>query len=244
MEDLTTIDINIIIIIAVSTILALFRGLTREVLAITGWILAAYAALFLGPLIAPFLGNYIKVEWLASAICLILVFIIVLTVFSLFSRNISHSMQKSSIGALDRTLGLLFGVVRGMFIVSLAYLLLLLILEKDQQPEWITNAKLFPAVQLGANTLYQIIPTDNLPIDQEKLNEIFNASKQKATDLGTEILREQIEDRLDTMIDGTTDDNPASESDNKGQDNEVGKGYNDIDRTTLESLIKGADGAQ
>lgn len=244
MEDLSTVDINIIIIVAISTILALFRGLTREVLAITGWILAAYAALFIGPLVSPYLGAYIKVEWLASAICLILIFIIVLTVFSLFSRNISHSMQKSSIGALDRTLGLLFGVVRGMFLVSLAYLLLLLILEKDQQPEWITKAKLFPAVQLGANTLYQIIPTDNLPIDQEKLNEIFDAGKQKATDVGTDLIRDQIEDRLDTMLDGGGNDNPVDEPGNKGQDKDDGKGYNDIDRTTLESLIKGADGAQ
>ena len=78
MEDLSTDDINIIIIVAISTILALFRGLTREVLAITGWILAAYAALFIGPLVSPYLGAYIKVEWLASAICLILIFIIVL----------------------------------------------------------------------------------------------------------------------------------------------------------------------
>jgi len=229
-NNLQALDIIIMVIIGLSTLMSLARGFTREVLSLASWVLAAYAALFIGPLLIPMISDYIAIMWLASTVAFGVVFVVVLIISSLLAQRFAHNLKNSSIGALDRTLGIIFGALRGGLIVSLAYLLLLIILPRNEQPNWLTQARLYPLVQTGAAIVLSLVPEDGLPIDIEKLNGIIDTVPPMP-----KLPPETIPNALDALTKGQS---PAKEQD-KGKDNQTGKGYTGADRAVLDSLIKG-----
>src|SRR3546814_10017309 len=74
----------------------------------------------------------------------------------------SNRIQQSSLGALDRALGLLFGFARGAVIVVLAWLALGYMVAEDQRPAWIQEAKSRPLVERGAGLLLTLVPGEML----------------------------------------------------------------------------------
>src|SRR3546814_11524853 len=95
-----------------------------EVLAIASWVGAAFVTLYAYPLVQPWVLGVIAVEFIASLLTGVGLFLITLVLFSVLTRILSNRIQQSSLGALDRSLGLLFGFVRGALIVALAWLAL------------------------------------------------------------------------------------------------------------------------
>ena len=102
-------DIILIAIMLISGFLAMLRGLTREVLSILSWAVAALATLFIFPMYQAQARTYIEPPILADAALAAGVFLVVLIVVSLITMRISDKVLDSRIGALDRTLGFLFG---------------------------------------------------------------------------------------------------------------------------------------
>ena len=86
--------------------------------------------------------TYINIEWVVNAGALLLVFLVVLILFSFLSNFISSKLRDSGIGMLDRTLGVAFGGLRGAFIVCLAYFVVVLVLPEKDHPDWIRDAKM------------------------------------------------------------------------------------------------------
>ncbi len=225
MSDLIALDIIVILIIAISTLMSLVRGFTREVLSLASWVIAAYAALFGGPLVVSFITQYIQVAWLASTIAYGSVFVITLVMSSLLANRFANSLQNSSIGALDRTLGVIFGALRGGLIISLAYLLLLIILPRNEQPSWLTQARLYPLIQTGSAVVLSLIPEKGIPVDIDKLKNVIDRSVPKISP-----------DLIDA---GKAIDLNNLKNLNKGTDKPESKGYSNSDRAVLDSLIKG-----
>ena len=91
--ELLALDYVIFGVLLVSAALSLMRGFVKEVLSITGWIVSSYAALFLGPLVKPFLAPYINIEWVVNAGALLLVFLAVLILISFLSNFISSKLE-------------------------------------------------------------------------------------------------------------------------------------------------------
>jgi membrane protein required for colicin V production len=137
-------------IMLLSGILALARGFTREVLSLVAWILAALAAYFaiqqqqLVDLALPYVDRPILAQIAVGAIA----FIVTLVIVSVFSVRISDRVVDSSVGAFDRTLGLIYGLARGLAFVGIAYLFYSGWLQpKDRQEDWIRNAQALPLIQ-------------------------------------------------------------------------------------------------
>ena len=109
-------DIAVLAVLAVSGLLALVRGFVREVLSIASWVGAAAAALFLYPELAPHLEGLfgvIEPGPVANIAAGGVIFLVSLIVFSLLAGLIADRVQDSALGPIDRTLGLVFGLVRG-----------------------------------------------------------------------------------------------------------------------------------
>jgi membrane protein required for colicin V production len=129
MEGFTLVDGAVAVIIVISAILAYSRGLVRESLAILGWIgaaiLAYYFAAQVQPLVRelPVVGEFLRDSCELSIIAAFaVVFAGGLIIASLFAPLMSSIVQRSILGGLDQGLGFLFGVLRGVVLVAVAFL--------------------------------------------------------------------------------------------------------------------------
>ena len=143
----------------VSAMLAMVRGFSREVLSIASWAAAAAAAFFFYPLLVPDLTPYISNDKVAMAASAAIVFVIALIVVTVITMKIADFIIDSRVGALDRTLGFLYGAARGILVVAVG-LLFFNWLAGDNQPGWVTEAKSKPLLDTIGEKIQGILPDD------------------------------------------------------------------------------------
>lgn len=153
-------DLAVITIVLVSGMLALLRGFTREVLAILSWVAAALAAYYLHPMALPYVKPYIAKDEIALAASVAAVFFIALVLVSLITVKLSDIILDSKIGALDRSLGFVFGAVRGALLAVVAFVFYTWLVPDPNQPEWVRNARAKPFLQAGGDKLRELLPDD------------------------------------------------------------------------------------
>src|SRR6188768_1447903 len=138
---ITWLDILLLGVMLVSGLLAMIRGFMREILSITAWAVAAVATLLLYPRLLPLAKANISSDIVAIAAVIGGVFLITLLIMSIVTVRISDMILDSRIGALDRTLGFLFGLARGLLIVVVAFMFFSWLVPDKQRPDWVTAAK-------------------------------------------------------------------------------------------------------
>ncbi len=152
-------DASVILIILLSGGLALMRGFTREILSLLAWAGAAAAAYVLFPLVRPVANAYVSPGWLADGAGVLGLFIPALIILWLLSSSISQRVKRSSVGALDRTLGFIFGIGRGAVMVAILFLGLgWLIPMEPTPPEWAAGARTLPLVKYGSDLFLTLQP--------------------------------------------------------------------------------------
>ena len=191
MEDIpiNVLDIVILVVIGLSAIVGLARGLVRETLSLGAWIGAGWLTLTFFPDIKAWTLGYIESDLWAGIVGGIGAFIGILVVLMIIARVISKAVQNSQlIGPLDRTLGMLFGVVRGGVLVMLGYVFTLMMVEEDtKKPLWAVESRLLPHVEQGADILLGIIPADiQLPeLEEETAEDAEQPDDQGKSDADT-----------------------------------------------------------
>jgi membrane protein required for colicin V production len=153
-------DLAVLGIVLVSALLSMMRGFSREVLAIASWAAAAAAAYYFYPLVLPYLAPYIHKEIIAQAAAAAIVFFVTLIIVSLFTVRLSDAILDSKIGALDRTLGFVFGVARGFLLAVVAFAIFNWLVSEKQQPEWVKNARTRPLLTETADRIVALLPED------------------------------------------------------------------------------------
>jgi len=153
-------DLAVLGIVLVSALLSMMRGFTREVLAIASWAAAAAAAYYFYPLVVPYLDPYIHKPIIAQAAAAAIVFFVTLIIVSLFTVRLSDAILDSKIGALDRSLGFLFGVARGFLLAVVAFAIFNWLVSEKQQPEWVKNARTRPILTETADRIVALLPED------------------------------------------------------------------------------------
>jgi membrane protein required for colicin V production len=138
---ITLLDIALIVVMLISGLLAMIRGFMREVLSITAWVLAAGATLYAYAKLMPSAALYFNSDIVAKGAVIGGVFLATLLVVSIVTVRISDMVLDSRVGALDRTLGFLFGLGRGLIIVVIAFAFFDWLVPAKAQPGWITDAK-------------------------------------------------------------------------------------------------------
>jgi membrane protein required for colicin V production len=138
----------------------MIRGFMREVLSIAAWGLAALATLYGYSRLLPTVKQYITSDIAAAAVTIVGVFLITLLVISIITVRISDMILDSRVGALDRTLGFLFGLGRGLVIMVVAYLFFAWLVPDRSQPEWVKSAKSKMVLQSTGQWLVAMLPED------------------------------------------------------------------------------------
>ncbi|MEL6664784.1 MAG: CvpA family protein [Pseudomonadota bacterium] len=162
MEALTAFDAVAIVIVIISTLMALARGFMRELATLGAFIAAIAAAFFARKFFVAQLDSLLPSDspaWLPDAIIFVVVFLCVYVAVAWFGANLSKTIQGvDGIGLLDRVAGGLFGFARGGVVLIFFVYLLNLGLKQDQIPEFVTQARTYPLISAGANYLGERAP--------------------------------------------------------------------------------------
>ncbi|MGI8525721.1 MAG: CvpA family protein [Pseudolabrys sp.] len=157
----TLLDILLLVVMLISGLLAMIRGFMREILSIAAWAISAVAAIYFAGRLAPIVKSNINVgDTPANAIAAAAVFLLVLLLVSVVTVRISDMILDSRVGALDRTLGFLFGLARGLIIVVVAFLFFVWLVPDRSQPDWVKSAKSKVVLQSTGQWLMSMLPDD------------------------------------------------------------------------------------
>ena len=162
------VDYIILAIIIISAIMGLVRGLLREAIAVITWFLAIVLAWTFAPSLEPLLGGVLEGSplriWAARAI----IFVGVLLLGGAISVIVSHYVRVSMFAGMDKFLGFVFGIIRGVVIVG-AFTIAVQALRMDEDPRW-KNSRLMPYAVGVADALRGIVG-ENLERLEKNLKE-------------------------------------------------------------------------
>src|ERR1700726_4619725 len=157
---ITLLDIILIGVMLISAVLAMIRGFVREILSIAAWVIAALVTLYSFTKLLPLAKTYFNNDVVAYAVGLGGTFLGTLLVVSVITVRFSDMVLDSRVGALDRTLGFLFGLARGLIIVVVAFLFFAWLVPSKTQPAWVANAKSKVVLQSTGDWLMSMLPDD------------------------------------------------------------------------------------
>jgi membrane protein required for colicin V production len=167
-------DLIVLAVIVISALLAMLRGFTREVMAIISWGAAAAAAVYFYPMLVPKLADpgspiYVAKETLRPYLAGAAIFFVALILVSIVTIRISDAILDSRIGALDRSLGFLFGLARGVLLCAIAFVFLNWLAPEAVNPsgqatgakkDWIANSRSLPLLRTASEELLALLPDD------------------------------------------------------------------------------------
>ena len=157
---ITLLDILLLVVMLISGLLAMIRGFMREILSIGAWGVAALATLWSYSRVLPIAKQYVSNDMVAAGVTVGGIFLLTLLVVSIITVRISDMILDSRVGALDRTLGFLFGLGRGLVIVVVAFLFFAWLVPERSQPEWVKGAKSKVVLQSTGQWLMSMLPDD------------------------------------------------------------------------------------
>lgn len=158
---LNFVDYAIIVVLAISAVLSTLRGMTREALGLLGWVLSVIVARLIAPLLEEPILNIIPNENLSSGIAWAIPFIVMVILWFVLASLISPGLKKAGLGALDRWLGVVFGFIRGVFIVTAIYLGVVIGLGgEDNLPSAATDAQSANVIRALGGLVSPLLPAD------------------------------------------------------------------------------------
>lgn len=203
MQPLNNLDVIILIITAISALIALCRGFVKEVLSIVGWVLAAVAVFYLLPVLTPLAQKYIASTIMASIVTALLILIIFYVVWLLSTDKMIGKIRTSKLSALDRLLGLLFGVLRAFLLVILFNILMTWMLPEESESDFFADSRYFTYAGEFADPLKELIPQSTIDLIRDKSAEVGLGEKseednepdedKKSTDKDAELTEEEKE---------------------------------------------------
>ncbi len=155
---MTWFDYAVLAIIGISVLLSVIHGLVRELLALASWIVAFLVAQAYATDVAPLLPAAIPGPSLRLLAAFLSVFLTALLVLTLAAIAVSSLLKRAGLGPIDRALGAVFGLVRGLAIVMVVVLLAGLT-TLPRQPAW-RNAVSSAPLEALANVIKVWLPYD------------------------------------------------------------------------------------
>jgi membrane protein required for colicin V production len=160
---MTWFDLAMLAVLALSALLAFFRGFVREVLGVGAWVGAIFVGYWFFPFVAPKFEQWIHAKQFADPAAIAVVFVVALIVLSVISSWVGALVRGSALGGVDRTLGLVFGIVRGAAVLIFCYVAAGLVTTPLDWPEPIRDARLLPYVYEGAQQVVALLPAQYHP---------------------------------------------------------------------------------
>ena len=158
---MTGFDIIVFIIVGVAAVGGFMRGLAQEVLSLFAWILAACSVYALHGMMTVWLSEYLDASPATAILAFALLLLIPYAAMKLIANNIGEASRGSVLGPIDRVLGFGFGALKGALIAVFAFSILVLGFDTvwgfKGRPDWITQARTYPAADAASRELVTLI---------------------------------------------------------------------------------------
>ena len=155
---MTLFDGIIIGVTLLSALMGLMRGLTREILGLASWIGGASLTFIGMPFVQIVARRYIQNGMMADVAAAVGLFLLFLILFSVISHTLSGLIRQSVLGGIDRSLGFLFGVGRGIVVLCIFQLLISCFVPRHKQPENFQNNRFAPMIYKGSDLIFSLLP--------------------------------------------------------------------------------------
>lgn len=152
---MTGADVLILLVLLGSTLIGLLRGFLREALSLVFWVAALWVAWKLGPVVEPHLGGYLADPRIAPWVGRLVVLVVVLFAGWVVGTLATYYSRMMMLGTLDRVIGLMFGLVRGIVLVGL--LIIGGELLNLNREEWWGRSKLVPYGEIVGDWLRAMV---------------------------------------------------------------------------------------
>lgn len=156
---MTQFDYIVIGVLALSALFGFIRGAAREVVTVIAFLLAAMAAMFGLRYAGPIARAAINPDWAGNVAAVVVVFLAVYIVLRLLGAGLVQRVKDTEVlGALDRSVGLGFGLVRALVFLGALNLAFNAATPPERVPTWISQAKLYPLTTACGRLLAAFAP--------------------------------------------------------------------------------------
>lgn len=170
----TIVDAVIAGVVLLSALFAYSRGFTREVFTLGIWVVAALAALNFYPIVEPILRDFVDLGDLTPWAAIVIAFVIALVVLMIVGGAIASFVSNSALGPIDKGLGFLFGIARGLVLLALVWIFVGGSNPAALQDEAITTSYGGDIVADTAAALRDAMPTEMPDFLQKALGDLFD----------------------------------------------------------------------
>ena len=252
MTELNNLDVVILIIVAISGLIALSRGLIKEVLSIIGWVLSGFAVIWLLPYMTPITAQYVQSGLISGIISAIFILILFMVIWIIITESLIGKIRGSKLSSVDRILGLFFGLMRAFLIVILINILVSWCMPPEKQPEVLKKSKYYQLAGEFAKPIEGLIPQETLDTIKKKTDEYIGTKEEKqdeektkeekkkleADELFNRLAKPEIEKKSE-KIKEQVKESVKKEAKEKAKEKikEDFSGYNNNERENLERLI-------
>ena len=202
-------DVIILVLIFISALFAFFRGLSLELLSISVWIISFFGSYAYGNNLVNFFNKIVNNILISTAISYVLAFLIIFVIFSFLTRKFSVFIKDSYVGLIDKSLGFIFGILRGYIIVGLCFFLFDYF-YKGKRLKFIDNSKIIPVIKITNNEIFRFLKVDN------KYSENLSTEIKKKSDL---LFEKSIDSKLRIKKNSKNQENIYNESGRKNIEN-------------------------
>lgn len=230
-------DLAVIVVLLVSALLAFMRGFVHEVLSIGAWVGAVLVSLYGLPFAQPIARKTIPLDWAADAAAAIVLFLAALLILSFVTNSLSKTVQASALNNLDRSLGFVFGLARAAVILSILLIAGDWLMDKGARPAWMQQAKTMPALEIGADTLRNLMP-DSFMGAKDAAKEAAGTAKEAL----------ELKQTLDRLTQPTPSAEPPANAAQKGDPSKAAPSeapaYDNKERRDMERLLQSTETPQ
>ena len=234
MYQMNNVDIIILCVVGVSALIGLNRGLIKEVLSITGWILATVLIIHLLPVLLPMAQKVISNGIFAGILTSLLIFTVFFIIWIYTTGDLVGKIRTSKLNGLDRFLGLFFGVMRAFLLIVLFNIMVSWIIPEDKQEDILKESKYYTLAGSFAKPLEEMIPQETLDMIKEQAILVGQNSTEENKDIAkkneTLLLFEKLTQPQIKKIDNKTEEKI-----------EESKGYKDSERDNLDRLVESVE---
>ena len=157
-------DYLITVLMALSVIAGLMRGLLREAIGLITWVVGIWAAFHFAGEVEPYLGGLLTNDALRPWVARLLIFLIVLLVGTTLGVLIGYFLRLSIFGGTDRFWGAVFGLLRGFVVVG-GFVILCHGMHLQEEPWW-HRSRLMPYAEHVANLLRGLVGERKITLER------------------------------------------------------------------------------
>jgi membrane protein required for colicin V production len=219
-------------VVGISALIALSRGLVKEVLSIIGWVLGTASVIYLLPIVIPFAKQYIDNGYIAGTVSSICILVLFFIIWIYTTSSIVGKIRTSKLNGLDRFLGLFFGIMRAFLLVVLFNIMINWVVPTDKQSDLLAKSKYYQTAGKFAKPLESMIPQETLKLIKDQTI-VFDGDKEDK--------KEPLEEKDESQILFEKLSQPKVKNASERKNKDESKGYKETEREDLDRLIESVE---